>query len=163
MTVRQNRIVGLAACSMGTLGGMLHQPLRGMARYPDLDCDLDCVAAALSLESIDRACMDLTLGELRLLGVGRTPLMQPALMLLDEPLAGSYSRGLASIKAANSEILKTGCGVILVDHTVDIVASLPHRIALLNLDAKVFDGSPCECLSSPEMWEVYFDAEEVHA
>jgi branched-chain amino acid transport system ATP-binding protein len=36
------------------------------------------------------------------------------------------------------------------------VASLAHRIVLLNLGAKVFDGSPRDCLASPEMQAVYF-------
>jgi branched-chain amino acid transport system ATP-binding protein len=75
--------------------------------------------------------------------------MKPALMLLDEPLAGSDARGVSGIRSAIAEILMSGCGVILVDHNVDIVASLAHRIALLNLGAKVLDGSPRECLASP--------------
>ena len=95
--------------------------------------------------------MELTLGELRLLEVGRA-----LLMLLDEPFAGSDARGVSGIRSAIAEILKSGCGVILVDHNVDIVASLAHRIVLLNLGAKVFDGSPRDCLASPEMQAVYF-------
>ena len=165
MTVRENMVVGLAARSMGTLGGMLRQLVRGMARGrdPQLDRAVDRVAGSLGLEAIDRPCMDLTLGELRLLEVGRALLTKPALMLLDEPFAGSDSRGVAGIKSAIGEILKTGCGVILVDHNVDIVASLAHRIALLNLGAKVFDGGPRDCLASPEMQAVYFGTGEGHA
>ena len=53
--------------------------------------------------------------------------------------------------------------MILVDHNVDIVASLAHRIALLNLGAKVFDGSPGECLASPEMQSVYFGSDDGQA
>ena len=158
MTVRENMIVGLAARSMGSLGGMLRQLFRGMvsASDPGLNLEVDRVAAALGLEAIDRYCMELTLGELRLLEVGRALLMKPALMLLDEPFAGSDARGVSGIRSAIAEILKSGCGVILVDHNVDIVASLAHRIVLLNLGAKVFDGSPRDCLASPEMQAVYF-------
>jgi branched-chain amino acid transport system ATP-binding protein len=168
MTVRENMIVGLAARSMGSLGGMLRQLLRGMvsASDPGLNLEVDRVAAALGLEAIDRYCMELTLGELRLLEVGRALLMKPALMLLDEPFAGSDARGVSGIRSAIAEILKSGCGVILVDHNVDIVASLAHRIALLNLGAKVLDGSPRECLASPEVQAVYFgsyDGPEVGA
>lgn len=158
MTLRENMIVGLAARSMGSLGGMLRQLLRGMvsASDPGLNLEVDRVAAALGLEAIDRYCMELTLGELRLLEVGRALLMKPALMLLDQPFAGSDARGVSDIRSAIAEILKSGCGVILVDHNVDIVASLAHRIVLLNLGAKVFDGSPRDCLASPEMQTVYF-------
>lgn len=162
MTARENMLIGLAARSMGTMGGMLRQLVRGMARGRDrrLEGEVERVAASLGLEDIDRACMELTLGELRLLEVGRALLTRPALMLLDEPFAGSDARGVAGIQLAISEILKTGCGVILVDHNVDIVASLAHRIALLNLGAKVFDGSPRDCLSSREMQAVYFGTQD---
>lgn len=162
MTARENMLVGLAARSMGTLGGMLRQMVRGMVRGGDaqLQREVERVAESLGLQDIDRACMELTLGELRLLEVGRALLTRPALMLLDEPFAGSDARGVAGIRTAIDEILKTGCGVILVDHNVDIVASLAHRIALLNLGAKAFDGSPAECLSSAEMQAVYFGTQD---
>ncbi len=158
MSARENLLVGLAARSMGTLGGMLRQLVRGMALARDtaLEREVRRVADALGLQGLERPCKDLTLGELRLLEVGRALLMRPRLMLLDEPFAGSDARGVAGIKGAIGEILKSGCGVVLVDHNVDIVASLAHRIALLNLGSKVFDGSPRECLDSPEMQAVYF-------
>jgi branched-chain amino acid transport system ATP-binding protein len=158
MSARENMLVGVAARSMGTLGGMLRQLVLGMAGAGNalLNREVDRVADALGLQDIDRPCKDMTLGELRLLEVGRALLVRPRLMLLDEPFAGSDARGVAGIKAAIHEILKSGCGVILVDHNVDIVASLAHRIALLNLGSKVFDGSPRDCLASPEMQAVYF-------
>ena len=158
MTARENMLVGLAGRSLGSLGGMLRELVRGMAGTGArlLDGEVDRTAAALGLKDIDRSCMEFTLGELRLVEVARALLMKPSLMLLDEPFAGSDAHGVAGIKSAIAEILRTGCGVILVDHNVDIVASLAHRIALLNLGSKVFDGDPRDCLASPEMQAVYF-------
>ena len=165
LTARENMLVGLTGRSLGSLGGMLRELVAGMVGAGGrlLDAEVDRVAAALGLKDIDRPCREFTLGELRLVEVGRALLMKPSLMLLDEPFAGSDAHGVAGIKSAIGEILKTGCGVILVDHNVDIVASLAHRIALLNLGAKVFDGDPKQCLASPEMQAVYFGDELVHA
>ncbi len=158
LTARENMLVGLAGRSLGSLGGILRELVAGMvgAGARLLDAEVDRVAAALGLRDIDRPCKEFTLGELRLVEMARALLMKPSLMLLDEPFAGSDAHGVAGIKAAIAEILKTGCGVILVDHNVDIVASLAHRIALLSLGAKVFDGDPRQCLASPEMQMVYF-------
>jgi branched-chain amino acid transport system ATP-binding protein len=101
------------------------------------------------LEAIDRYCMELTLGELRLLEVGRALLMKPALMLLDEPFAGSDARGVSGIRSAIAEILKSGCGVILVDHNVDIVASLAHRIVLLTSAPRSSTAAHVTALPAP--------------
>ncbi len=161
LTARENMLVGLSGRALGTLGGMLRELVAGMAGagHRLLDGEVDRVAGALGLKDIDRPCKEFTLGELRLVEVARALLMKPSLMLLDEPFAGSDAHGVAGIKSAIGEILKTGCGVILVDHNVDIVASLAHRIALLNLGSKVFDGDPKDCLASPEMQAVYFGAQ----
>ena len=165
LSVRENMLVGLVGRSLGSLGGMLRQLAAGLfgPAAGDRLGEVDRVAAALGLRDIERPCRELTLGELRLVEVGRALLMKPALMLLDEPFAGSDAHGVAGIRAAIAEILRSGCGVILVDHNVDIVASLAHRIALLNLGSKVFDGDPRACLASPEMQAVYFGEQAVHA
>ena len=164
LTARENMLVGLTGCSFGSLGGMLRELLAGMfgAAARLFDPEVDRVATALGLQGIDRPCKEFTLGELRLVEVARALLMKPTVMLLDEPFAGSDAHGVAGIRGAIGEVLKTGCGVILVDHNVDIVASLAHRIVLLNLGAKVFDGHPAECLASPEMQQVYFGNAVAH-
>src|SRR5262249_46368594 len=121
---------------LASVGGMLRELVAGMllgSRATDEAAEVDRVAASLGLEDIDRPCKDLTLGELRLVEVGRALLMNPSLMLLDEPFAGSDARGIAGIRAAIDTVRSAGCGIVLVDHNVDIVASIVDRIALLNL------------------------------
>ena len=167
LTARENMLVGLAGPSLATLSGQLRELAAGIVGAGsriERDAargEVERVAAALGLKDIERECRELTLGELRLVEVGRALLTRPALMLLDEPFAGSDAHGVAGIRSAIAEILRNGCGVILVDHNVDIVASLAHRIALLNLGSKVFDGDPKACLASPEMQAVYFGEREV--
>ena len=99
---------------------------------------------------------DLTLGEQRLVEVGRALGQDPTVMLLDEPFAGADSSGVAGIIEAVRIVQRRGHGVIVVDHNVDLISALVHRVMLLNAGAVAFDGSPSDCLASDEMKLVYF-------
>jgi branched-chain amino acid transport system ATP-binding protein len=95
------------------------------------------------------------LGEQRLVEVGRALSHDPLVMLLDEPFAGSDAHGVTGIIDVIRTVQRRGHGVILVDHNVDLVASLVDRVMLLDRGQVVFQGGPQECLASPEMQRVY--------
>ena len=83
-------------------------------------------------------------------------IQDPLVMLLDEPFAGADANGVAGISEAIRAVRDRGHGVILVDHNVDLVASLVDRIMLLDRGRVAFDGDPAACLRSEEMQQVYF-------
>lgn len=122
-------------------------------------------AAALAFEfglrDLDRLCGDVTLGELRLIEVIRAVAQDPIVMLLDEPFAGADLSGIDAIKSGIHNVQARGHSIILVDHNVDLVASLANRIVLLDQGEVAFDGSPEECLASDEMKAVYFGGMDV--
>jgi branched-chain amino acid transport system ATP-binding protein len=157
LTARENMLVGRAAARHATVLRMIASAFVGMVRpYPRADMDaVDEVAAEVGIERVDRLVADLTLGEQRLVEVGRALLQDPLAMLLDEPFAGSDAHGVAGIIDVIRTVQRRGHGVILVDHNVDLVASLVDRIMLLDRGRVVFDGGPKECLASPQMQRVY--------
>jgi branched-chain amino acid transport system ATP-binding protein len=158
LTVRENIVLGLAARRMRDPWRTGLTLLEGLVRYrtPADDDVAVAVAASLGLSGLERMCTELTLGEMRLVEHARALVQKPSLMLLDEPFAGADAHGVEGVTTALRAILGQGCGIILVDHNVDIVASLVTRIVLMNLGAVVFDGDPAVCLASPEMQSVYF-------
>jgi len=114
------------------------------------------ICQQLGITGLERECSELTLGEMRLVEVARALMQNPAILLLDEPFAGSDASGVHGLSESLHHILARGCGVILVDHNVDIVASLVDRVVLMDQGAVVFDGSTQDCLASGQMREVYF-------
>ena len=64
------------------------------------------------------------------------------MLLLDEPFAGSDADSVAGIIEVIRTVQRRGHGVILVDHNVDLVASLVDRMMLLDRGRAVFDGDP---------------------
>lgn len=163
LTVRDNLIVGLAAKRHRTIGRMLAGMVKGMVKGTAYDdhAVLETLAAELNLGDLNRQARDLTLGEQRLAEVVRALAQDPRVMLLDEPFAGSDSSGVDGIIEALRTVQGRGHGVILVDHNVDLVASVVDRIMLLDQGRVRFDGDPRACLASSEMQTVYFGAREV--
>jgi branched-chain amino acid transport system ATP-binding protein len=158
LTVRQNVALGRIAREHGSPWGMIRGALRGVVRVVDPvgDEQVEALAAEVRLDRLDRRCGDLPLGEQRLAEVARALAQDPLVMLLDEPFAGADANGVAGVSEAVRTVTARGHGVVLVDHNVDLVASLVDRIMLLDQGRVVFDGDPQACLASREMQQVYF-------
>ncbi len=93
-------------------------------------------------------------GEQRLVEVVRALVREPQVLLLDEPFAGSDSAGAEYISNAIRKVKARGHGVIVIDHNVDLVASLVDHIVLLAAGTVIFNGTPAACLQSAEMRSV---------
>ena len=161
MTVRENILLGGVAAGMGSTWQVIGKVFQGALRpaTPKVDAEIDRITRDLNITGLDRLCADLTLGEQRLVEVARALIRDPKVLLLDEPFAGGDVRGVEGMTHALERIVAQGCGILVVDHNVDIVASLVHRIVLMDQGRVVFDGDPQECLRSPEMRQVYFGGE----
>ncbi|HEY8523669.1 MAG TPA: ATP-binding cassette domain-containing protein [Acidimicrobiales bacterium] len=158
LTVRQNLALGRTARRNGGPLAMLRSALAGVVGSAPAEDEaaVEAIAREVRVGDIDRRCRDLTLGEQRLVEVARALIQDPLVMLLDEPFAGADANGVAGISEAIRDVRARGHGVILVDHNVDLVASLVDRIMLLDQGRVVFDGDPVACLRSEEMQRVYF-------
>lgn len=160
LTVAENMIVGASAVRNPGFAAMLREAFVG-AIAPARDADLrivEEVAGELGIEDLERLGAELTLGEQRLVEVGRALCQDPDVLLLDEPFAGADSDGLAGIVDVVRSLRDRGHGLILVDHNVDLVAQLADRMLLLESGRVAFVGDSDACLASPEMRRVYFGA-----
>lgn len=161
LSVRNNLLVGLVAPRHRSVLGVIGQAARGMFGRPRPEdmATIERIAAELDLTDLDRPAGDLTLGEQRLVEVGRALARDPKVLLLDEPFAGADAEGVRGINDVVRVVQSRGHGVILVDHNVDLVAALVDRMMLLNLGETAFDGDPKDCLKSPEMKRIFFGEE----
>ncbi|MEU0556642.1 ATP-binding cassette domain-containing protein [Dactylosporangium sp. NPDC006015] len=163
LTARDNIIVGGLARGMSSGLALLGTAVRGVIAPGGraLREEAGHVAARLGLHRIDRLAADLTLGELRLLEVARALLQHPRIALLDEPFAGLAADGIAGLSESIRTVAAGGTAVLLVDHNVDIVASMADRMVLMAGGTVVFNGAPRDCLASAEMQAVYFGTGQV--
>lgn len=158
LTVRENIRVGAVADRFATPWRAVRSTVAGIIRVTDsgVEREIADVARELGLVDLDRLAGDLPLGERRLAEVARALVRRPTVLLLDEPFAGSDAAGLEGMRSAIASLTARGCGVLVVDHNVDIIASIADRVVLMERGRVVFDGSPEDCLASDQMQRVYF-------
>jgi branched-chain amino acid transport system ATP-binding protein len=113
--------------------------------------------AELHLEALaDLPIESLSLGQGRLVELGRALIQRPALLLLDEPSSGLDSRESAELGNVLNELLAThDQAVLLVEHDIDLVHAVVKRAVVLDFGRVIAEGPLDEVLSDPTVRTAY--------
>ena len=93
-------------------------------------------------------------GDQRHLEIGMTLATGPELLLLDEPTSG-MSPAEASATMELISDLSHDFSIVVIEHNMDLVMNISHRIVVLNFGRKIAEGSPEEVADNPEVRRVY--------
>ena len=86
---------------------------------------------------------ELAHGDQRLLEIAIALAMKPKLILLDEPTQGmSVDETRATVALLHSLLQGADMAVLLVEHDLEVVFGLAHRIVVLDRGRKIADGAP---------------------
>ncbi len=96
----------------------------------------------------------LSYGECRQLEIAIALACEPKVLLLDEPTSGispTETRQIAELIGS----LPPSIAILLVEHDMDVVFALAHRITVLHRGAVLASGTPDEIATDPAVREVY--------
>ncbi|MCU1351993.1 MAG: transporter related [Acidimicrobiales bacterium] len=138
--------------------GSLWKDLLGRGRPSSEEIErCDRILDLLGLAALaDRPSEHLSLGQGRLLEVGRALMTEPRLLLLDEPSSGLDHEETVdlgrTLRAAQAD---RGFAVLLVEHDVEFVADFTDRCLVLDAGLVIAEGSTADVLASDAVREAY--------
>jgi len=92
----------------------------------------------------------------RLAGLARAVAARPRYLVMDEPAAGLNDHEVPALLEALSLIRsETGCGMLLIEHNVGLVADACSRVFVLASGALLFQGSPEDALRDEGVLSAY--------
>jgi branched-chain amino acid transport system ATP-binding protein len=100
-------------------------------------------------------------GEQRLLGIAIALAVQPQILFLDEPCAGSNPTEAERLMKLIKDVNDRGITLILVEHHMRFVMEVSSRILCINYGEKIYEGGPREIKECPEVIEAYLGKTEV--
>jgi branched-chain amino acid transport system ATP-binding protein len=97
----------------------------------------------------------LTLVERKRLELARALATRPALILLDELLAGLNPSEVLAAMELIRRIRDSGVTVIMVEHLVKAVFGISDRVVVLNAGEKIAEGPPAQVAGDPHVIDAY--------
>jgi branched-chain amino acid transport system ATP-binding protein len=97
----------------------------------------------------------LTLAERKRLELARALATEPALLLLDEVMAGLNAMETERVVELVRAINARGIAVLLIEHVMRAVMSLSQRIVVINYGERIAEGSPHAVANDPRVIEAY--------
>lgn len=138
--------------------GRLWKDLIGLGRPRTDEIALcDEILELLGLADVaDEPIEHLSLGKGRLVEVGRALMIQPRVLLLDEPSSGldrgETARLAETLRTAQAE---RGFAILLVEHDVELVADFTQRCYVLDFGTMIASGPTKDVLRDPIVREAY--------
>jgi branched-chain amino acid transport system ATP-binding protein len=106
----------------------------------------------------DRFPSTLPYGLQKRVALARVLMAEPKLLLLDEPASGLSSDDMDEL-ADTIRSLSGDMAVLLVEHHMDLVMSLCHRLVVLNFGQVIADGTPDEIRANRDVARAYLGDE----
>ncbi|MFC3181137.1 ABC transporter ATP-binding protein [Cypionkella sinensis] len=94
-------------------------------------------------------------GQRKLLELARVMMADPKVVLLDEPAAGVNPTLLEVLIDRIREINASGVTFVLIEHNIDMVSRLCHRVLVMASGSLLCEGTPQEVARDPRVIEAY--------
>lgn len=97
-------------------------------------------------------------GEQQMVALGRSLMLKPQLLLLDEPSIGLAPKIVAEVFEKIQEIQRDGTAILMVEQNANMALQISQRAYVLELGKNKFEGPRKELLSDERIREAYLGA-----
>ena len=154
MTVRDNLLVA-AQEHQGSMFGRMFAPSDS-----GLGAKADALIDQFRIRHVaDKKAGELSYGQQKLVDIAMAFMSQPALVLLDEPCAGvnpSLVAGISTLlKQLNRQQGASKSSFVVIEHNMDFVMDLCHRIMVMVEGQVMAIGTPAEIRGNKQVLDAY--------
>jgi ABC-type branched-subunit amino acid transport system ATPase component len=139
LTVKENLEMGTIALS----GGVEERISFVLELFPTLAGRMDQRAGTLSG------------GEQKMLAVGRAMIINPSMMLLDEPSAALSPKVMSQLFSEIQEINERGVTILMVEQNARRALAISHRGYIMEMGRNRLEGPAQSLLDNPEICRLY--------
>jgi len=107
-----------------------------------------------------REAGSLALGQQRILEIARALAADPVLLLLDEPAAGLRHQEKVALAQLLRSLSAEGVTILLVEHDMDFVMGLVHRLVVMDFGTRICEGAPDAVRNDERVIEAYLGGVE---
>lgn len=145
--------------------------LENIIAQSKLDGWRDMFKPAMSQEEIDKAMglldflgitriayedgANLSYGQKKLMDLAALLMSDPKIILLDEPAGGVNPSLLEEIIGHIRKLNEQGMTVLIVEHNMDLIMRLSHRIVVMAQGTVIAEGTPEEIRDNPAVLDAY--------
>jgi branched-chain amino acid transport system ATP-binding protein len=157
MTVVENILAGLHATIDSSFVGLLFAAKAARAAEREAVQRARALLATMGIAALEeKLAKDLPGGQQRLVEIARALATQAPLLLLDEPAVGlpppTREQLMQVIRRLAGE---NGVGILLIEHSIDMVMSGADVIVVLNYGQRIAEGTPSEIRANREVLDAY--------
>ncbi len=97
----------------------------------------------------------LSYGQKKLLAFAAAMMAKPRLIVLDEPVAGVNPTRVNEVADILRKANASGISFLIVEHNVEFINSLCHKVVVFEQGTKLTEGSPEDVRNDPRVLEAY--------
>ena len=118
---------------------------------------LEDIIDLLEIEAIRKQAVGtLSYGLQKRVELGRALALQPALLVLDEPMAGMNSEEKEDMARFILDVNEQhGVSIIIIEHDMGVVMDISDHVVVLNFGQKIGDGTPEEVQANEDVIQAY--------